>query len=582
VPNWIERTIRRDDVQLALYELGEVDKPTVILVHGWPDTHHLWTHVAPLLAENYHVIAYDTRGYGSSGKPADVTAYHLKELAKDLFAVADAVSPTRPVHLVGHDWGSVQLWEAVTTPGADERIASFTSISGPNLDFLGTWARQNVTNPTPRNLGQAGSQMASSAYTAFFQTPVLPKLFFSAVGRPAVWRQFLKTVEGMDPAQVVTGPTLHEDFKSGLKYYRANIVPHLSNPDPRKTAVPVQELINTRDIALREAIFDDTRQYADKLWRRSSPTGHWLPYNKPKYVADAVHEFISGLGGNPVPALDRARVTGAPGRFTGKLAVITGGGSGIGRETAYLLSRRGAEVVIADLDLDAAEETAGVIKERGGLAHPYRLDVSDVAAFTEFATTVRDAHGVADLMINNAGIGLSGGALDASDEQIQRILDINLRAVITGSKLFGNQMVERGVGGHIVNLASAAAFTPSRSLGIYSATKAGVLLFSESLRAELASDNIGVTAVCPGIVDTNIVKHTEFAGLDAAEQDSKRQQVDKFYQRRHYTPDKVAAAIVRAVERNKAVAPVTPEAHAGNLTYKLAPWMSRLLARLDV
>ena len=144
------------------------------------------------------------------------------------------------------------------------------------------------------------------------------------------------------------------------------------------------------------------------------------------------------------------------------------------------------------------------------------------------------------------------------------------------------QMVERGVGGHIVNIASAAAFTPSRSLGLYAASKAGVLLFSESLRAELAEHRIGVSAICPGIVDTNIVSSTPIAGLDADTEQTQRDRLDRFYQRRGFTPDRVATEIVSAIEHNKAVVPVTPEAQVGYRIYRFAPWLSRIGARQKV
>src|SRR5699024_5873923 len=114
---------------------------TVLLVHGWPDTHRLWDAVTQRLAADHRLITYDTRGHGESTVPDATRAFSIDAFADDLYAVIDAASPDRPVHLVGHDWGSVQGWEAVCRPDADERIASFTSISGPSLDHLGTWVR---------------------------------------------------------------------------------------------------------------------------------------------------------------------------------------------------------------------------------------------------------------------------------------------------------------------------------------------------------------------------------------------------------------------------------------------------------
>ena len=583
-PDWRRGTVTSNGIRLATYELGDSSKPTVLLVHGWPDTHHLWTHIAPRLAERYHVVAYDCRGFGESDRPRQVAAYSLDELADDLYAVAESVSPDDAVHVVAHDWGSVQTWEAVSRPRANARIASFVSVSGPNLDHLGQFVRDQVASPTPRHLRNVLAQSMSSAYTGLFQLPVLPNVLLRALGNPTVWKQFLRALEGTPPENVDVADSLRRDMVTGLALYRANIRAKLLRPDPRTTTVPVLQVVNERDIALRPAIYDNTPTYAAKLWRRDTPTGHWLPYTHPDYLTGLVLDFLAlqTNSGEPAPAIERARLFTEPKPLAGKLVVITGAGSGIGRETALALAERGCELVLADLDLASADETARACKVAGSAAHAYLLDVSDTADFVTFAARIRDVHGVPDIVVNNAGIGLAGGVLAATDEQVDRLLDVNLRGVVTGSREFGRQMVGRGVGGHIVNIASAAAFTPSRSLGLYSASKAGVLLFSESLRAELAEHRIGVSAICPGLVDTNIVSSTPIAGLDAETEQARRDRLDRFYQRRGFTPDRVANEIVAAIEHNRAVVPVTVEAKVGYRIYRFAPWLSRIGARQNV
>ncbi|WP_341258193.1 SDR family oxidoreductase [Gordonia malaquae] len=581
--DWQRTDITAGAVRIATFSYGDTtdtNRPAVVLVHGWPDTHHLWDRIAPQLSEHYRVFAYDTRGFGESDRPTDVPSYALPGLAEDLFAVIDAVTDGGSAHVVAHDWGSVQTWEAVTTPDAEKRIKSFTSVSGPNLDFLSEWARAQLASPTPGNIGRALSQVASSAYTGFFQIPGVSDAFFRAFGSEKVWTEFLHTIEGTPRENVSFAPTLREDMISGLKLYRANIRGKLARPEPRPTKVPVLEVVNDRDIALRPAIFDLTHTHAEKLWRKSGTSGHWLPYTNPDYLAETAREFIDFVenGTSSAPnTIDRARQLGKPLALTGKLAVITGAGSGIGRETAYALAALGCEVVLADINVASAEETATECKAKGVLTNVYELDVSKVAAVDEFAETVRAHHGVPDIVINNAGIALAGSALAATDEQLDRLFDINVRGVISGSRAFARQMVARGTGGHIVNLSSAAAFTPSRDLGLYSASKAAVLMFSESLRAELAEHRIGVSAICPGIVHTNITSTTQFAG--AADEDATRAKIDGFYEKRNYTPDRVARQIVDAVVSNKAVVPVTPEAEFGYRVYRFFPWASRIAAR---
>lgn len=143
-------------------------------------------------------------------------------------------------------------------------------------------------------------------------------------------------------------------------------------------------------------------------------------------------------------------------------------------------------------------------------------------------------------------------------------------------------MVDRGEGGTIINVASAAAYLPSKSMVAYSTTKAAVLGFSESLRADLADEGITVTAVCPGFVNTNIAKSTVYAGLSAEQQERARQKADAAYRRRNYTPEATAKAIVKAVKSGPAVLPIAAESRIGYVLRRVSPSMIRLLARIDI
>ena len=131
-PPPLEHRVDAAGVRLAAVELGDRTAPTVVLLHGYPDTKEVWEEVAHRLAERLHVVAYDMRGAGASSAPAGGSAaYDLERLVDDFVAVTDAVVPGRAVHLVGHDWGSIAGWEMVTTPRLDGRVRSFTSIAVP-------------------------------------------------------------------------------------------------------------------------------------------------------------------------------------------------------------------------------------------------------------------------------------------------------------------------------------------------------------------------------------------------------------------------------------------------------------------
>ncbi|GAA5237497.1 hypothetical protein BMMON2_03190 [Burkholderia mallei] len=123
-------TVRSGDVRLAVYLSGPRNAPPVILVHGYPDSARVWERVREHLDKRFRVIAYDVRGAGASDAPKRRADYKLSVLAQDLLAVADVTCGDRPFHLVGHDWGSIQCWEAATDPAVKGRLASYTSISG--------------------------------------------------------------------------------------------------------------------------------------------------------------------------------------------------------------------------------------------------------------------------------------------------------------------------------------------------------------------------------------------------------------------------------------------------------------------
>ncbi|MFZ2175559.1 MAG: alpha/beta hydrolase, partial [Rhodococcus sp. (in: high G+C Gram-positive bacteria)] len=198
-----------------------------------------------------------------------------------------------PVHVLAHDWGSVAAWEAVCEPGADARIASFTSVSGPNLDHLGKWVRRRVAD---RSFGGPLTQAVASGYTVIFQVPgvaTLPlRLWFSRH-----WPAFLKFFDRLDPALVDPSPTLAADMVNGLKLYRANIRARLGAPRERRTKVPVQLILNQRDKAVRPVGFEDTEIWVDEVRRREIPAGHWSPISHADDVARLTADFVEAIHG---------------------------------------------------------------------------------------------------------------------------------------------------------------------------------------------------------------------------------------------------------------------------------------------
>ncbi|AGS70583.1 SDR family oxidoreductase [Streptomyces collinus] len=574
-----ERRVRTGGVDLCVAELGDPGQPTVMLVHGYPDSKEVWSEVAARLAERFHVVLYDVRGHGRSTAPRPLRGgFTLAKLTDDFLAVADAVSPDRPVHLVGHDWGSVQSWEFVTVGRTEGRIASFTSMSGPSLDHFGHWIGARVKRPTPGRVGQLLGQGARSWYVYLLHTPALPELAWRGpLGRR--WPRILQRSEKV-PAGDYPTSSLPSDAAHGAWLYRDNVRARLRRPRPDAYAhAPVQLITPLDDAFLSERLYDDLEQWVPRLTRRTLPARHWIPRTRPDQVSAWIEEFVTSVeGGRPAPVADGRHGD----RFGGQLVLVTGAGSGIGRATAFAFAEAGARVVAVDRDAEAAARTAELSRLIGAAdAWAETADVSDEHAMEKLAERVHRDHGVLDVLVNNAGIGLSGSFFTTTTEDWRRVLDVNLWGVIHGCRLFGARMAERGQGGHIVNIASAAAYQPSRALPAYSTSKAAVLMLSECLRAELAGQDIGVTAICPGIVNTNITATARFTGVDEAEESRRRQRSARLYGLRNYPPEKVAKAVLDAVAHNRAVVPVTPEARGAHLMSRLLPGVLRRVARVE-
>ncbi|MEW5812694.1 MAG: SDR family oxidoreductase [Actinomycetota bacterium] len=343
----------------------------------------------------------------------------------------------------------------------------------------------------------------------------------------------------------------------------------------RRVDVPVQALVPA-------GCNDDLAATVPRLWRREVATGAPAPDTHPELFARAVRQFVEHLGGAPAAReLLRAEVGRARRPFGDTLVSVTGAGSGIGRETALAFARDGAELVISDVDGDGLAETARLLAEVGATAHRYLVDVADAAAVEVFADEVCGEHGVPDIVINNAGVGHAGFFLDTPAEEFDRVLDINFGGVANGCRSFGRRLVERGTGGHIVNIASMASYTPVNVMNAYCTSKAAVFMFSDCLRAEVDSAGIAVTTICPGVIGTNIVDSTRFSLPESRHADAEklRARVRRGFAVRRYGPEKVARAIVSAVTKKKAVRPVTPEAHLVYAIAHAAPAAMRSAAR---
>jgi pimeloyl-ACP methyl ester carboxylesterase len=383
---------------LAVQERGREGGPTVLLVHGYPDDHAVWDLVADRLDADHHVVTYDVRGAGASGVPADRAGYRLDALVADMAAVVDAVSPGRPVHLVAHDWGSIQAWAAVCDPDVATRFASFTSMSGPSLDHVGAWIRARL-RPGGGRWRQLGGEAVHSWYIYAFHTPLAPLAWRRGLAR--LWPTILERREGAAVDDRWPGPDLAADAARGVDLYRANMLQRTARPAAVHTDVPVQLVVPAGDAFVTPGVLDGIEALATTLTRRDVGGQHWLPRAKPDQVARWVADHVAAVEAGQPPN----------GRPAAPVVVVTGAGSGIGRSTCLAFAERGAHIVATDLHSDTAEHTAELCRLLGTSAEAHALDVTDGDAMEALAAKVGAEHGAPAVVVNNAGLGMAGAFL---------------------------------------------------------------------------------------------------------------------------------------------------------------------------
>ena len=291
-----------DGVTLAVHAYTEIDpqRPTVLAIHGYPDNHHLWDGVAEHLDGRYNFVAVRRAGCRRVRAPGGHDPnYRFSQLISDIGAVIDSLGVGR-VHLLAHDWGSIQAWAAVTDETVMSKVASFTSISGPHLSYAGKFLR---SARTPRGLVDVIRQFLASGYIWFFLTPGLPELMI----RAGVGVKLIEAFGRIGNSSTLTRPgepvRSTGDYVNGLNLYRANmpgpfLAPGAKLPD---TTVPVQVLVPRMDMFVTPALQRFTGSIP--LGSRVVPIegGHWVVTARPDVVARLTSEWIDRVVDGAAP-----------------------------------------------------------------------------------------------------------------------------------------------------------------------------------------------------------------------------------------------------------------------------------------
>ncbi|HTY29799.1 MAG TPA: SDR family oxidoreductase [Mycobacterium sp.] len=259
--------------------------------------------------------------------------------------------------------------------------------------------------------------------------------------------------------------------------------------------------------------------------------------------------------------------------LTGKIAVVTGAGSGIGRATARLLAQHGAKIHVVDINGAAA---AAVAAEIGSRATSHEVDVTQPEQLEALAEAVFAEDGRVDILHNNAGIGHGGDIESTTVEDWQRVIGVNLLGVAYGVQAFVPRLLAQGRPAVIVNTASEAGLVPIARMAPYCASKFGVVGMSESLDAELKPKGIRVIAVCPGIINTPIISQ----GVMRGQLGDDHHKVVAFYEKFGASPESVAKTVLAAIDRPRLIVPA-PRSHVTVpwMLHRLSPRLAQPLAR---
>ena len=270
-------------------------------------------------------------------------------------------------------------------------------------------------------------------------------------------------------------------------------------------------------------------------------------------------------------------MTASAREFENRIALVTGGASGIGRALCEKLAADGAVVVVADINATGSEEVAVAIRQRAGRATAVLLDVSRETEFQKVVSDVVAAQGRLDYLFNNAAVAIVGEFRDGNVADFRRVVDVNLLGVVHGTMAAYRVMLRQGFG-HIVNISSVTGLMPTPILTAYSTTKWAIVGFSTALRVEASGLGVKVSVACPGLVRTDMGEHNVYWKV------RKEDHLAQLPWSWMIEPGQAAKAILRGVARNQEIIVFPFSARAAWWMYRACPWvfaplMHRMLQR---
>jgi NADP-dependent 3-hydroxy acid dehydrogenase YdfG/pimeloyl-ACP methyl ester carboxylesterase len=540
---------------------GDPEHPPVLLLHGITRSLDDWSAQFDLLTPRHRVITLDLPGFGFSQRKAEAAT--LAALADGVAETLAALGETRPCHVVGNSLGGAVAMQLLASH--PDRVATLTLVDSagfgsevtPLLRLLAVpgLGRYVATHSTPAGARLMERRIFADAAVATPQRVQHALAIASQPGSGAFLHEIaggLGTMRGVDPRW-------REDLLSAVA---AHPRPTLITWGDRDRILPAHHLDAAR------------RHFPDAQTHIFTGTGHMPQIEQPDEFARLVEQFIADgpTRTRPVPAVTTRVEETQTGRrafmegFAGKVAVVTGAGSGIGQALAIELGRSGARLAISDVDTEGLAKTEQQLKAIGVEVKADRLDVTEREAFLLYADAVKAHFGKVNQIYNNAGIAFTGDVEVSQFKDIERVMDVDFWGVVNGTKAFLPHLIASG-DGHVVNVSSLFGIFSVPGQAAYNSAKFAVRGFTEALRQEMmvSKHPVSVTTVHPGGIKTAIARNATAAdGLDPKE-------LANLFDKKlaNTSPQRAAKIILTAVRKKKARVLVGPDAKALDIIVRL-------------
>ena len=295
-----------EDVHLNVVTDGDINNPAILFIHGYPDSHRTWNRQFEGLSEKFFVISFDFRGVGDSTGSSKKNAYYMDRVVDDVARVVESVlPPERKVHVVGHDWGSAVGWSFISHPIYKDRVASWTSISGPHIGLFLDWMRRKLISGKFSDFKLFANQFSHSWYVMFIQVPGVVDYGIKTLGK-RLWRPALR-MNGVDYGDEIlqeSSNQVQRDMLNAVQLYRDNLFTPPPTPEKGSIKIPTQLIIAEKDLFILPPMFEYLDEYVTDLTVKRIRGKHWVHRSQSITVNKYISEFVSRY--LEAPSLDQA------------------------------------------------------------------------------------------------------------------------------------------------------------------------------------------------------------------------------------------------------------------------------------